>query len=684
MKFRLSPVVFVTLIFCATSLFGQSWSGVLDSSRAIDWSQAGSAHINDVRTQCVTSQCATVSGGTVTVASINAALASAPANTYVLIPAGTFTMSAGLTFAGRSNITLRGSGSNSTFLVWSGSSGSGDCNGHDICAASTDVNYSGGPSNTANWIGTNGVSGTYTKGATSIILSSVTSLAVGDPIILDQIDDAADTGGLWIGCEVQNSRCGNDGPGGYQRGSGGSSVRGQQQYVNVTSISGSGPYTVGITPGIYMNNWRTSQSPGAWWASNPVFNDGVETISLDHSHGGDGITFFNCTGCWVKGIRSISTTAGGTGWYHLGFANCNHCTAQDSYHYGYQGDDYGFGNYGGSDNLWENNIGQYPSEDFMTASDCEGCVSAYNFTANPYYGNSTAWLSPDAYFHALNMLTLLEGNIGSGVYADGYHGAHALNTIFRNRFDGREQNNGALTSGNTAAVQLAPGARYHNIIGNVLGTVGYHAHYVATPSNDVNWNAVISAGLFEGTGGTDTLPYPTSMWWGNWDVATNAVRWCGNSNDSGWSTTCAGKSEVPSAGLPNGNAYANPIPASEALPASFYLDAKPSWWPAGKAWPPIGPEVTGGTVGQCVSGSMQSSSCSANSQCPGSSCSAIAGGKVVSTPAMDCYFNKMGGVANGTGPALSFDASACYSSSGGGGGGGGSVAPPSGLSAVVQ
>jgi hypothetical protein len=274
---------------------------------------------------------------------------------------------------------------------------------------------------------------------------------------------------------------------------------------------------------------------------------------------------------------------------------------------------------------------------------------------------------------------LTEGNIGSGVYADGYHGSHVLNTIFRNRLDGREQNNGTLTSSNTAAIQLAPGARYHNIIGNILGTAGYHTSYLATPSHDSNWNAVISAGLFEGTGGTDTLPYPTSMFWGNWDNVSNAVRWCGNSSDTGWSTACASASEVPS-GL---SSYANPVPSKETLPASFYLNGKPSWWPAGKAWPPIGPEVTGGNVGQCVGGTMASSQCTATAQCAGGgTCSVAGGGRVVSIPAMDCYFNVMGGRANGTGSALTFNAAACYSSSAGSGGGGSTVNPPSGLTAV--
>jgi hypothetical protein len=696
---KLSPIVVFFFVSFSQIVFGQSWSGILSPSRAVDWSQAGSAHINDVRTQCVTSQCAAVSAGTVTAASINAALASAPANTYVLVPAGTFTVSGTLTFHYKSNLTLRGAGSNSTFLIFTGSSSSDNgCSGYMICASSSDMNYAdtsetGGASNAATWTGTNGVAGTYTKGATSITIGAMTkgaisTLQVGDPIVLDQVDDSNDTGGMWVGCEISNSLCGNDGPAGYQRGRGSAStIRGQQQIVNVTSISGSGPWTIGITPGIYMNNWRTSQNPGAWWASSPAFNDGVENLSISTTTTAKGINFFNTTGCWAKAIRLVNTnTSGVTSWGWVDFAVSNHGTVRDSYFYSTVDDSYGVNAFVASDLLIENNINHHPGTNSFFSSDCEGCVTAYNYAVAPVYGTSPGgWMSTADGYHSVSLLGLHEGNIGASLYADGYHGAQDLNTFFRNRFTGREQNNGGLTTGNTAAVQLSPGGRYFNIIANVLGTVGYHSSYKAIPGADTNWNAVISAGLFEGTGGQSSLPYPTSMWWGNWDNVTNAVRWCGNSSDTGWSTTCAGKSEVPSAGLPNGNAYSNPVPASETLPDSFYLSGKPSWWPAGKAWPNIGPGVTGGTVGQCAGGAMQSSSCSANSQCPGSSCSVVAGGRVVSSPAMDCYFNEMGGSANGTeSQPLAFDAAACYPTLNAGSGGGGSVTPPSGLSATVQ
>src|SRR5262249_25066222 len=65
--------------------------------------------------------------------------------------------------------------------------------------------------------------------------------------------------------------------------------------------------------------------------------------------------------------------------------------------------------------------------------------------------------------------------------------------------------------------------------------------------------------------------------WGNYDTVNAASRWQ--------------SSEVPS-GLAQ---YANSVPGSQSLPASFYLSSKPSWF-GSVAWPAIGPDVTGGNV----------------------------------------------------------------------------------------
>ena len=97
---------------------------------------------------------------------------------------------------------------------------------------------------------------------------------------------------------------------------------------------------------------------------------------------------------------------------------------------------------------------------------------------------------------------------------------------------------------NIGPVILMAQNRFFNIVGNVLGTPAITYGYT-TGTNQI----------YPSIGGSESSTYTvpadsnvlrTLMRWGNYDTATGAARWCGNSSDSGWSTTCASTSEVPS------------------------------------------------------------------------------------------------------------------------------------------
>jgi hypothetical protein len=295
------PELLCFLLFpMALALHAQAWSGILSPSRAVDWSQAGLiGGIPTNRTQCVTSACrkVTSAGASATAKQIQEAISSAPKNTYVLLAAGTYHLNDGLTWNAKNNVTLRGAGADQTFLVFSGASG---CQGLNaaICFQSSDTNYWGAPSNLANW------TGNYTVGATSIVLDGVSNLAVGWPLTLDQRDDlySADAGDIFV-CYTPQLACSSNG----DNGGGARPGRSQQQIVTVTSISGHGPYVVGISPGLYMPNWTPSKSPQAWWPTQPVFGDGVEDLSIDATAVSPltNIGILNCVGCYANGITSI-------------------------------------------------------------------------------------------------------------------------------------------------------------------------------------------------------------------------------------------------------------------------------------------------------------------------------------------------------------------------------------------
>ncbi|MDO8521426.1 MAG: glycosyl hydrolase family 28-related protein, partial [bacterium] len=284
-------VVFLVVFLCAgvvSTSYGipraqaAAWSGIIDSSRAVDWSQAGVSGGIPNRT----SICATLSPGA-TATQINSAIANCGSGQVVYLNAGTYNLSAGITFGNKNDVTLRGAGANATFLIFSASSG---CNGlsSSICIPGSN-HYGGGANNTATW------TAGYAKGTTQVTLSSTANLVAGSSLItLDQLDDASDTGNIYV---CQSLSCSTEGPSG-----GGRSGRIQGQTSLVTAINGS---VVTLDPPLYMPNWRPSQSPGAWWANSIRTGDGIEDLSMQHATGGtSGIIIINAKNSWVKGVRS--------------------------------------------------------------------------------------------------------------------------------------------------------------------------------------------------------------------------------------------------------------------------------------------------------------------------------------------------------------------------------------------
>ena len=381
------------------------------------------------------------------------------------------------------------------------------------------------------------------------------------------------------------------------------------------------PTVVTFFPGLYMPNWSASKTPGAWWASSPVYGDGIEDLSEDHSNSSAqaGNVLLDCSGCWVTGIRSINSNRS-----HVWVMQSPGATVRNNYFYGTQNavsQSYGVELYPSADSLVENNIFQQITSSQMVNAACSGCVLAYNFTIDDFETSSANYLYQSVWIHAGGIDNLLlEGNVGSGLYADLFHGSHHFVTAFRNRWNGWEPGKTAHTN----PVSLLNYSRFFNFVGNVLGDTNRpQTVYEATPATGSNSVAIYDLGI--GTisccQGGDPNVSRTVMRWGNYDIVSGASRFV--------------PAEVPSL-IAN---FANPVPSSHALPASLYLGAKPGWWPSTKPWPAIGPDVTGGNI-------------------PG------VGGHAYTIPALDCY-GMMGGPADGTGSPLTFNAARCYTNAGG-------------------
>jgi len=430
----------------------------------------------------------------------------------------------------------------------------------DVCVHGPSSVWSGNipASNIHNW------TGGYAKGATEITLDSTAGLSVGLMVILDQLDDASDTHGVYVCGSLACSREG---------GPAGRSGRAQQQFVQIKAINGN---RITISPGLHMVNWRASQQPQVWWWGGSAVMIGMENMTLDHtaSSAKTGVAFHNAYDGWVKNVKSLNA-----GRNHVWLNQAARIEVRDSYFYGTRNaasQSYGVEPFATSDALVVNNIFHHVTAPITTGNSA-GVVVAYNFMIDMYY-RSGNWLMAglQGSHDGGTGMNLFEGNVGNAFAMDNFHGTGNLATLFRNRLTGTE----AAKTSNTIPVNILMGNRFVNIVGNVLGTPGYHKVYETSPGTlgvaaQVNQSIYVLGYSAALAGSAPSLPndplvMSTMLRWGNFDYATKQARWLA--------------SEFPSDVT---------VPTSRALPPSLFLPARPSWWGT-LPWPAIGPDVTGG------------------------------------------------------------------------------------------
>ncbi len=315
----------------------QASSPFLDSSRAIDWTSAGFT-IPNYTANCSAQPQLTANSSSAASANSSAiqnALASCNAtNNVVNIPAGTYYV-AGIRYGTQGKQVLRGAGPNSTTIIFTGGNGCAGGLNEGICMRDSSGLYDGssqvlpGGSNQCSW------TGGYSQKTTTITLSGCGgNPPVNQTIILDQANDTADTGGVYV-CDTNIGNCGYEGSSGGNNN--GRSISGkthsQQQITYVTGVTslGGGSYSVTISPGVYFSNIRSSQAPGAWWPGF-VQNDGVENMTVDGSSVDSTIGMYDCYQCWVKNVRSKNA-----GRNHVDFYQSMADVVRDSYFYAAQG-----------------------------------------------------------------------------------------------------------------------------------------------------------------------------------------------------------------------------------------------------------------------------------------------------------------------------------------------------------
>jgi hypothetical protein len=212
-----------------------------------------------------------------------------------------------------------------------------------------------------------------------------------------------------------------------------------------------------------------------------------------------------------------------------------------------------------------------------------GNVIAYNYAVNSFYTDPptsvdhwkmTADIGTNHSPHP--QYNLVEGNYTNKFHVDSYHGSGSHTVLLRNLITGRNDWEFATTP---TAVQLDRRNLYYALVGNVLGQVGSPTTYEYVTQSGWSGSTIYRLGFpdggndgFSGThppdpilhadGGPrdlyvdrDDTTHGTTLIEGNWVSHTGAQDWT--------------------------------IPP-EAIPASLFLGAKPSWF-GSLAWPPVDP-----------------------------------------------------------------------------------------------
>lgn len=555
-------LLLVLSVSCAAQSF--PWSSILPSGTGIDWSQVGiPGGIPDASwTQSGSTISASASpcnsGSGDCTSTIQTALNACGTSHFVLLGVGTFKFT---TVSVPSHCVLRGSGTEQTILNCVGT-------GFSCISYGSATSPSTGTSNA--------ITAGASQGSTSITVSG-TGISVGQLLFINQNNPSFVT---IAGTEGSCTWCANSFPGA------------SGQVVEVTSVSGS---TIGFRPPLYYT--YTPNSPVAYRFNFGAVNAGLEYLelfgnstALDCNSPCGMISMDGTKYSWVRGVE-INFTADGTASGGGAFAQISYSLGNEIrdnfFHDGYnhspgQNDNQLNLRFMSSANLVENNIIYRGHVGVMFEWGAAGNVVAYNYIDGSYHDSPNQWMIMDTNSHGAHpWFNLIEGDVGEKLQWDTIWGSSSHLTMFRDWYQGSRQfvppsnARGALNFGSaiwedsSAAVQ-AYAIDYLSVFDNMVGLIAgsTHLHTLSPPGILVNpasggdQPACVRIGYNSDTNAAGaTNNYSGTFIHGLLDCNAGTFQWAG---------------------------------ISHTLPNSFYLSAQPPYWPSGKPWPPIGPDVSGG------------------------------------------------------------------------------------------
>lgn len=477
-------------------------------------------------------------GATDVSGSVQFAVSHCPAGQYVALPAGKFLFNS--TVSMLDSMVLRGQGTNTIII-------------DNTTSTQFIINFPGHRNYDSI---TNIVSG-YTKGSTNFVFTSIPLDLV--PGMFVQVQQNNDTSLV--------NQCGIDGcVGDWCFG----------QWVQVTGISNN---TANFWPPLYYT-YTNSLTPRIRYPvsiSNPNINftqfAGLENLTLSNQYSASSanINLAYAANCWIKNV--VSQNAGVC---HIWALDALNCEIRDSVIEGVMApitSSRGYGIQTGTPNtglpcekvtgcLIENNVFIGCRGSIIIGYGAAGNIIGYNYFLNTT-NETPSILKMDISIHSAHpYMNLFEGNQGTKINADDFHGSSSHNIAFRNLMRGRDA--AKLANSSLTSLELDSWQYYYSLIDNVSGysTIVAEMAALTSPTGgslslaiapDATWsyNNWYKANMFgyPGEGGgspADSRVYSTLIMTNNYDFVTNGL--VSNTNLNG------------------------------AIPNSLYLTNVPAWY----------------------------------------------------------------------------------------------------------
>lgn len=468
----------------------QAWTGILDPSRAIEWSTAGVSGGIPARTKvCSDIAAATYGDGkTDATAGIQGALNACPSGQVVSLSSGTFLIDGG-TLAVPSNVTLRGQGANLTILNSKGKGGY-----VIVLGKSPGLQAPYLPNSTL-------ITGGTKAGSTHVTVASANGISAGTFLLITELNDLTNKHVTIYGDEGNCAYCAT-----WPSGFGGNRVAGQIDRVSAVSgavltleqplfnayneslpdwkANSAYPLAAAINPSaqpthVYTqatNNttnpftcttgsnapafptnggmvidgtckWKdqgvgTTTMPLATYFPMQAQYAGVEDLQIYANNTGrpGNIKIGMCAYCWVSGVEGNYTDGD-----HVDIAWGYHDQVVNSYwsnaflHTSGTDSDILLDNFT-TGSLIQNNILERLHSGIMINGGSAGNVAAYNYAIGFFDTGYPLTSAEEFYMHSAHSeFNLWEGNVGTSTKADSIHGSHGHMTFFREWMQGAQK-----------------------------------------------------------------------------------------------------------------------------------------------------------------------------------------------------------------------------------------------------